>query len=209
MNNQYINQVNATVNKQYSYKITGEPKTFQLDVMFYKRASTLTPILLFVDILSRKLWTFVLSKNTANEILECIQQLNKEVGNIHGLTGDNQFSTKLINEYCEKHNIRLDTSVAKREHISGGDKLGIVDRICRTLRELINRYYEITGHKTDNFKNVIKAVVEMYNENEHSSIKTTPNKAWNDNNIQVAKHLSDSIHNQQVYKQYLLRKVNK
>ena len=79
MNNQSINQINATVNKQYSYKITGEPKTFQLDVMFYKRATTLTPILLFVDILSRKLFAFVLSKNTGDNILSCIEQLDHEV----------------------------------------------------------------------------------------------------------------------------------
>ena len=88
--------------------------------------------------------------------------------------------------YCEKHNIGLDTSIAKTEHISNGDKLGIVDRICRTLRELINRYYELIGNKKDNFKDVITSVVEMYNENEHSSIKTTPNKAFTDNNLQIA-----------------------
>ena len=43
-------------------------------------------------------------------------------------------SNKIFTEYCHDNNIRLDTSVAKTEHISNGDKLGIVDRFCRTLR---------------------------------------------------------------------------
>jgi hypothetical protein len=34
------------------------------------------------------------------------------------------------------NDIRLDTSVAKEEHMSNGNKLGIIDRLVRTLREL-------------------------------------------------------------------------
>ena len=63
-----------------------------------------------------------------------------------------------------------------------------MDKICITLRELINRYYEITGNKKDNFKDVIKSVVDTYNDNEHRTIKSTPNKAWNNNNLQITHH---------------------
>ena len=109
-------------------------------------------------------------KNTGGNILDCIEQLNKEIKGINSLIGDNEFSNKLITEYCEKNNIRLDTSIAKTEHISNGDKLGIVDRICRTLRASINRYYEITGNKKDNFKDVVQSAVDSYNDNEHRTI---------------------------------------
>ena len=57
--------------------------------------------------------------------------------------------------FCEDNNIRLDTSVAKEEHISNGNKLGIIDRLFRTLRELIEKYYDVTGHRTDDIKDVI------------------------------------------------------
>jgi hypothetical protein len=70
--------------------------------------------------------------------------------------------------------------VSKTEHIRNGDKLGIVDRICRTLTELIERYYEIAGNRTDNLKSVVKSAVDTYimsyNDNDHRTIKTTPNK---------------------------------
>ena len=68
--------------------------------------------------------------------------------------------------------------------------------MCRTSRELINRYYEITGHKSDNFKIVIKSVVDTYNDNFHRPAKSTPNEAWNYNNIQITHHSNDIIHNE-------------
>ncbi len=72
---------------------------------------------------------------------------------------------KLFTEYCKVNNIRLVASVAKTEHISNGDKLGIVDMICRTLRELIEKYYEITGNRTDNLKHAVQLSVDTYNDN--------------------------------------------
>ncbi len=58
--------------------------------------------------------------------------------------------------FCDDNDIRLDTSVAKEEHINNGNKLGIIDRLVRTLRELIEKYFDITGNRTDNIKDVIK-----------------------------------------------------
>ena len=204
LNNQSVSQINTTITKKYDYKITANPKSFQVDILWWKRGDTLTPVLLFVDILSRKLWAFVLSKNKDNtrgeNIVECIDKINKEVGGIQAIIGDAEFGNKIITEYCNDNNIRLDASVSKTEHISNGDKLGIVDRICRTLRELIERYYEIAGNRTDNLKSVVKSAVDTYNDNDHRTIKTTPNKAWKDNNLQIAHHLKDMIHNEQVYK---------
>ncbi len=60
-----------------------------------------------------------------------------------------------IKKYCDDNNIRLDTSVAKEEHISNGNKLGIKDRLVRTLKELIEKYFDMTGHRTDNIKDVM------------------------------------------------------
>ena len=89
LNNQSVSQVNTTITKKYNYKITANPKSFQVDLLWWKRGETLTPILLFVDILSRKLWAFVLSKNKdttrGENILECIEKIHKEIGGIKNL----------------------------------------------------------------------------------------------------------------------------
>ena len=47
------------------------------------------------------------------------------------------FLAHQLKKFCDDNDIRLDTSVAKEEHISNGNKLGIIDRLVRTLRELI------------------------------------------------------------------------
>ena len=98
------------------------------------------PILLLVDILSRKAFFYGLSKKTRENILDALKLFKNEVGEINGLEGDNEFSKTDIKQFCNDNNIRLDTSVSKEEHISKGNKLGIIDRLVRTLRELIERY---------------------------------------------------------------------
>ncbi len=60
--NQEVSQINTSVNKTYQYKITAPPRTFQIDIFWWKKAETLIPILLFVDILSCKAWAYVLTK---------------------------------------------------------------------------------------------------------------------------------------------------
>ena len=93
------------------------------------------------------------------------------------------------------------TSVAKEEHISNGNKLGIIDRLVRTLRELIEKYFDITGHRTDNIKDVMKTIVDTYNNSSHRTLgNKTPNQVFKDNDDQIARHLNDSVHNQKIYK---------
>jgi hypothetical protein len=58
-----VNQINTTVNKTCQYKITSPPRTFQIDIFWWKKSDTLIPILLFVDLLSRKAWAYVLKKS--------------------------------------------------------------------------------------------------------------------------------------------------
>ena len=203
--NQEVNQINTTVNKTYQYKITAPPHTFQVDIFWWKKSDTLIPILLFVDILSRKAWAYVLTKSKkekrAEVSVKTIQEFKDEVGLIRALEGDNEFSSAAIRKYCEDNDIRLDTSVAKEEHISNGNKLGIIDRLVRTLRELIEKYYDITGHRTDNIKDIMKTIIDTYNSNSHRSLgNKSPNQVFKDNDDQMARHLNDSLHNQRVYK---------
>ena len=205
LKNQEVSQINTTVNKTYQYKITAPPHTFQIDIFWWKRGKTLIPILLLVDILSRKAWAYVLTKSKqekrAEVSVKTLEEFKNEVGQINGLTGDNEFSSAAIRKFCEDNNIRLDTSVAKEEHISNGNKLGIIDRLVRTLRELIEKYYDITGYRTDNIKDVIASVIETYNNNSHRTLKNkTPNQVYKDNDDQTARHLNDTAHNQAIYK---------
>ncbi len=61
-----------------------------------------------------------------------LQKNKNEVEYTNG--GNNEFSSWPIKtRLCEDNDIRLDTSVSKEEHISNGNKLGIIDRFVRSL----------------------------------------------------------------------------
>ncbi len=125
-------------------------------MFWWKRGDIFIPISLLKDILSRKAWAYVLTKSQKEKraavSVKALHEFKNEVGLIKGLEGDNEFSSAAIKTFCDDNDIRLDTSVAKEEHISNGNKLGIIDRLVRTLRELIEKYFDITGHNTDNIK---------------------------------------------------------
>ena len=40
LNNQAVTQINTSVTKKYNYKITGDPKSFQVDILWWKRGDT-------------------------------------------------------------------------------------------------------------------------------------------------------------------------
>ena len=79
----------------------------------------------------------------------------------------------------------------KRENYPGlGKKLGIIDRLVRTLRELIEKYFDITGHRTDNIKDVMKTIVDTSNNSNNRTLNNkTPTQVFKDNDDQIARHL--------------------
>ena len=99
---------------------------------------------------------------------------------IRAIEGDNQFSFKSFLEYNNENNIKVDTSIAKDEHISAhGNKLGIIDRLVRTLKEMINKYRTVISKQTA-FNEIINKVVNTYNNQPHRTIKATPNEMFDD-----------------------------
>jgi hypothetical protein len=107
-----VSEINITVNNSYPCKITAPPRTFQIDIFWWKKAETLIPILLFVDILSRKAWAYVLTKRKqekkAEVSVKTIQEFKDEEGLLRGMEGDNDFSSAAIRKNCNHNDIRLD-----------------------------------------------------------------------------------------------------
>ncbi len=60
------------------------------------------------------------------------------------------------------NNVKIDTSITKDEHISQGNKLGIIDRWVRTLKEMIDRY-RIAVSKQTSFSTILDQVIITYN----------------------------------------------
>ena len=120
-----------------------------------------------------------------------------EVGQINSVEGYNQFSYKGFVEYNNDKNIRVDTSIARDEHISQGNKLGILDRLGRTLKEMIDRF-RILVIKQTSFTTILEKVIITYNSQPHRTIKTTPNEMYNDIDKQNFNFEKDKEYNRNV-----------
>ena len=129
-------------------RITAPPRTFQIDIMFYPVGDSFKNILLIVDIQSRKCWAYVISNSSGEYILNAYKKIVSEVDIINAIEADNQFSFKFFLEYNTDNDIKVDTSITKDEHISHGNKLGIIDRLVRTLKEMINKYRTVISKQT-------------------------------------------------------------
>ena len=194
---QELQQINSKSTFQGFFKIVAPPKHFQIDVFFmssHKQANKgISMFLICIDILSRKMWIFPLKNKTQESLLEGIEKLNKEVG-LMGLEGDAEFNSSKIKKYCDEHSIMLSTDVAANDHLDRGNKLGIVDSACRTIKTSIRNY--MATHDTTKFINILPALVDNYNDTPHSSLKNkTPDYLWDDRKLQLKYYDKLSRHN--------------
>ncbi len=67
-----------------------------------------------------------------------------------------------------------------------GNKLWIIYRLARTLRELIEKYYDIPWHRKDNIKDVMQSIIDTYDSNSHRILNNeSPNQVFKDNDDQI------------------------
>ena len=204
LNTQEVVQVNTKL-KGINLKITAKPRTFQIDIMYYKIGQTLKPFLLLIDIMSRKAFCYPISgyKNMT-KIVTAYKKFLSQVDRVEAIEGDSEFASKEFITLNKEKGIRLDTSVAADNHFTTGNKLGIIDRFTRTLKENIKKYRESIG-KIGNLPNIIQSIINMYNDSPHRGIKgKTPNQVWNDTNEQNIQNMKDTISNDKLFNKLTL-----
>ena len=204
LNSQEVVQVNTKL-KGINLKITAKPRTFQIDIMYYKIGQTLKPFLLLIDIMSRKAFCYPISgyKNMT-KIVTAYKKFLSQVDRVEAIEGDSEFASKEFITLNKEKGIRVDTSVAADNHFTTGNKLGIIDRFTRTLKENIKKYRESIG-KIGNLPNIIQSIINMYNDSPHRGIKgKTPNQVWNDTNEQNIQNMKDTISNDKLFNKLTL-----
>jgi hypothetical protein len=180
---QELQQVNQKGVFKGFFKIVAPPRHFQMDVFFmspYKRTNNNTSMfMIFVDILSRKMHVIPMKSKTQETLLETIKKFVGEVKDVKGFYADDEFAASKIVAYCEEQGIRLNTDVAKDDHFSKGNKLGIVDVATKTIKRYIRNY--MLAHDTTKYINKLQELVDNYNATPHSSLKNrTPSEMYDD-----------------------------
>jgi len=162
------------------FKIVAPPKTFQIDIFFKHDI----PFLIFVDILSRKMFIEKLKNRNIEVVLKGLESIINKTGGVNAVESDDEFNKQSIRDLFESQGIRFSSVVSKTEHLSKGNKLGIVDTAVRTIKKLINKYMDITDDVK--FENSIDEILDIYNSTPHSSLKgNTPDDTYTDIKLQA------------------------
>jgi len=125
-------------------------------------------ILCCIDVYSRFAQARALTSRSNDTILDNIKNIFKVMGIPKNLNCDNEFNTKLLNDYFNKENIKVYYS--QPDEIN---KNAIVERFNRTLAGLLQKWRIGTG-KYDWYK-ILPDIINNYNNTYHSTLKATPN----------------------------------
>ena len=164
---QQVTQTFKKVKQTNTLKITAHPYSYQIDVVFIKKLK----FLFLIEITSRKLFAYNIVHNTLNEILDKLNEFIKNYKIIR-LEGDLQFQKESILKFCNENNIQYDFQSSKDDHITKtGNRLGIIDRVVRTIKMMVNK-------SKANSKDAILDLVNNYNSSIHSVTNQKPNDLY-------------------------------
>lgn len=197
---QEINQLNrkVQVKKSKFFRIVAPNLSFQMD-MFYvpwalKSESEADKkkyhiFMLFVDILSRKAWVYTIPDRTTDSKLTIYSLFKSDLKNDIEKLGPNEYQQTLpanistdnefkdIQKSIEADGVRTNMQISKEDHITGGDRLGIIDRLVRTLKNMLMRY--VFTHRHYSIPEVMKKLIQNYNNTSHVSLDgLTPNEIF-------------------------------
>ena len=128
-----------------------------------------------VDVFSRFASVVPMKNKTTNSVLAAMKEsfitmqgkpkiINADLGS--------EFINHEFKKLCDDNNIEI-------RYVQKGDshKLGIVNRFCRTIREMINKYLDM--HDTTRYIDAFVSIMNNYNESYHSGIHKAPSDVLN------------------------------
>jgi hypothetical protein len=98
------------------------------------------------------------------------------------ITADDGFDFKQFVDYTTELKIPIDTQTSKDDHITSGDRLGMIDRLTKTLKNNLMKFV----YSNTNFKIgvTMKKIVSSYNNAPHKSLHNkSPNETFNSRDL--------------------------
>ncbi len=158
--------------------------------------------LTLIDVLSRMAFMYPIKTRKTEDIIEAYNKFLVEIKTLNKkpvkLISDDEFNNKSFLDLNKKLNILVDSQTAKDDHITSGNRLGIIDAYTKNFKNKITKYQLSSGNI--NFIDVYKDILENYNNTPHSSIyNNTPNQAFNNPEIQIQYRKEALEHNNYIY----------
>ena len=140
------------------------PNAYQMDTFFYREEKT--PYLMIININSRKAYAYKMTDKGAGEVLKALNKFINEVQVIYSIISDQDkaYLSNAVLSFMKDHNIIYRTTT-DNDH----DKLAIINRFMRTIRDLRDR------NEGD-----ILDIVDAYNDMPHRSLGNKAPKDFTD-----------------------------
>lgn len=153
---------------------------FQMDLVEVQHLSTkndgIRYLLNCIDIFTRYAFVRPLKDKSAKNVLDSFKSILEEAEippYMVVMDKGTEFTNKLFKDFCNKSNIKLVNPQASVH-------AAFIERFNRTLQLLMYKY--MTDNETERYIDVLPDLVRTYNNRIHRMIKTTPQKAENNNN---------------------------
>lgn len=223
---QEINQMNFKqhVTKKNLFRIVAPQLSFQVDLMFVPRSlkgkqeernkeRNAYVFFLAIDVLTRKAFIYEIPNKRQELVMDAYQQFLNDVFNettaYNGteneysrhkplsITADDGFSFNQFKDYNKENKINIDTQTAKDDHISKGNRLGVIDRLTRTLKNILMRV--VYSYRYYSVPELMRLIVQNYNNTPHQSLDNhTPNEVFADKNMRHELYVAGIEHNREV-----------
>lgn len=178
--------------------------------------------LLCVDVLSRKAYVYAMPNKNAESVMNAynnfLTDIKSDVKTVddtpdaftqnqpYAIITDDGFDFKEFNELNDKLNILVDNKTAYNDHIIGGNRLGIIDRLVRTVKNIFTKFVYATTGKQYSVKKVMSDIVESYNDTIHSSLDgLTPDQVFFNKDARMAIFNFNQDYNDEVDKTVKLK----
>lgn len=169
---QFTSQVNAPIRKQKKFNSivayhVGE--CFQMDIMVYDRYAyhNYKYILVIVDVYSRYAQARAMTSRTMATIMKNTKDITDEMGIPENINCDNEFNKNEFNKWAQDNNITMHYSQVEEIH-----KNAVVERLNYTISNRLMKWRTATGRY--DWNKVLPEIMDNYNTDYHSTIKTTP-----------------------------------
>jgi len=158
---------------------TDENGQFQADLMFldakYKKFNSgMNVFLVIIHVMSRYLYVYPMNSKKSENITKALEHFIEDSKKYPPTTivtdFGSEFTSKAIKSFLSKNDIRLLT-VNKTEN-DNSHATAIVERVIRTLREMINQYLSV--YKTNKYIDVLPNLISNYNTSNHRSLGKAP-----------------------------------
>ena len=124
-----------------------------------------------IDVYSRFVQAIPLTNKNETTKLDAFKKIVSVMDNPTNINSDQEFNTKLFNEYFKKHNIK--TYFSYPDEVN---KNALIERFHRTLSGLLQKWRDATN-KHD-WYNILPIIIDNYNNTYHRTIKSIPEKVF-------------------------------